>query len=100
LCTREFAENNAELLHAFVETTREEAEWFNNHQREVGIMGRELGGYSEQLMEHLIGLNKQFKLRQVDDEDFLDRFQKTADWLSDHQVLPRKIKVRDYLAKI
>jgi sulfonate transport system substrate-binding protein len=100
LCTREFAENSVPLLRAFIETIREEADWYNSHHREVETLGRELGGYSEAVMEHFINQNKRFNLRQVDDEEFLDRFQKTADWLSDHQVLPRKIKVRDYLAKI
>jgi sulfonate transport system substrate-binding protein len=100
LCTREFAENNVELLRAFAETTREETEWFNAHNREVEALGRELGGYSERLMEYFIGLNKRFIVREVTDEAFLDRFQKTADWLSDHQVLPKKIRIRDYLAKI
>lgn len=100
LCTRDFAENNVALLRAFVDTISEEADWYNVHQREVETLGRELGGYSEQVMEHFISLSKRFWVRRVDDEAFLDRFQKTADWLSDHQVLPKKIRVRDHLARL
>jgi sulfonate transport system substrate-binding protein len=99
LCTREFAENNVSLLRAFIETMSEEADWYNTHNREVETLGRELGGYSERLMGHFISLNRRFNVRQVNDEKFLNRVQKTVDWLSDHQVLPRKIRIRDYLAK-
>jgi sulfonate transport system substrate-binding protein len=100
LCTREFAENNVKLLRAFIETTREEVEWYNTHPRDVETLGRELGGYSEQLLDYFIKLNRRLTLREVNDEEFLERFQKTADWLSDHQVLPKKVRVRDHLAKL
>ena len=56
--------------------------------------------YSDQVRDYLTSLKRQYKFYSVDDQDFLNKLQFAADWLSERKILPSKVTVRNHLAKL
>jgi sulfonate transport system substrate-binding protein len=100
LTTRKFSEENADLVRAVIAAYEVEAQWVTDHPVEAETMAQKEGGYSDKVRDHLIGYKRRFQLYSVHDEKFLKDFQSAADWLSERQILPQKVRVTDYLAKL
>lgn len=100
LTTRRFSEENADLVRAVIAAYEVEAKWVTDHPVEAETIAQREGGYSDKVRDHLIGYKRRYQLYSVHDEKFLKDFQFAADWLSDRKILPQKVRVTDYLAKL
>ena len=100
LTTRKFSEENADLVRAVIAAYEAEARWVTDHPVEAETIAQKEGGYSDKVRDHLIGYKRRYQLYSIHDEKFLKDFQFAADWLSERQILPQKVRVTDYLAKL
>lgn len=100
LTTRKFSEENVDLVRAVIAAYEVEAKWVTGNPVEAETIAQREGGYSDKVRDHLIGYKRRYNLYGVSDEKFLKDFQFAADWLSERQILPQKVRVTDYLAKL
>lgn len=100
LTTRKFSEENADLIRAVIAAYEVEAKWVTDNPEESEAIAQREGGYSDKVRDHLIGYKRRYQLYSVYDEKFLKDFQFAADWLSERQILPQKVRVTDYLARL
>lgn len=100
LTTRKFSEENADLVRAVIAAYEVEAKWVTDHPVEAETIAQKEGGYSDKVRDHLIGYKRRYQLYSIYDEKFLKDFQFAADWLSERQILPQKVRVTDYLARL
>lgn len=100
LVARKFSEQNASLVKAVNAAYAAEAQWVSENTREAESIAQKIGSYSDQIRESFIAQKHRYKIIRVDDHEFLERFQKAADWLTERKVLPEKVTVTDHLAQI
>ena len=97
---RKFSEENADLVRAVITAYEVEAKWVSDNPVEAEAIAQKEAGYSDKVRDHLIGYKRRYTLHGVRDEKFLKDFQLAADWLSARAILPKKVRVLDYLANI
>ncbi|MEW6344348.1 MAG: NrtA/SsuA/CpmA family ABC transporter substrate-binding protein [Pseudomonadota bacterium] len=97
---RQFAEDNAALVKAVNAAYAAEAQWASEHPAETEAIAQQKGGYSIEVRDTLAALKRTYTMHSVEDTAFLKTFQTAADWLSARNVLPQKVTVTDYLAKV
>jgi sulfonate transport system substrate-binding protein len=97
---RKFAEENLAIVKAVNAAYAAEAQWVTQHPTEAETLQQKDSGYSDAVRDTLIKLQRRWDVHGVQDAKFIQEFQKAADWLSDRKILPEKVKVRDYLARI
>jgi sulfonate transport system substrate-binding protein len=100
LILRDFAERNPALVRAVNTAFVEEGKWASDHPREVEDICQQAGKYSDDVRDFFVSLKRTYSFYPPDDEKFLADFQKAADWLSSHKVLPQAITVRDCVVKL
>jgi sulfonate transport system substrate-binding protein len=100
LTTRKFSEENQELVRAVNAAYAVEARWVSEHPLEVETIAQKEGGYSDKVRDTLVALKRRYELHGVNDGKFLKNFQTAADWLSERKILPKKVTVTDYLARL
>jgi sulfonate transport system substrate-binding protein len=100
LITRNFAEQNADLVREVNAAFVEEGKWAGDHPVEVEDICQKTGKYSDEVRDYFISLKRTYRFFPPNDEKFLSDFQRAATWLADHKVLPRHIIVRDHVAKL
>ena len=100
LTTRQFAEDNPDLVRAVNSAFRNEGKWISEHSMEAEYIAQQAGHYSDQVRDHFIAMNRQFHYFSVDDKQFVADLQRAADWLLARKVLPEPVTVSDHLALI
>jgi sulfonate transport system substrate-binding protein len=100
LTTRKFSEQNTDLVRAVIAAYAVEAQWATDNPVESETIAQKEAGYSNDVRDHLIGYRRRYALYDVTNEKFLKDFQFAADWLSERQILPQKVRVKDYLATL
>jgi sulfonate transport system substrate-binding protein len=100
LISRQFAEQNADLVKAVNAAFVAEGKWASAHPVEVEDICQKTGKYSDQVRDYFISLKRSYQFYPPDDKKFLADFQTAATWLADHKVLPQHITVRDHVAKV
>jgi len=95
--TREFAEENADLVRAVNAAYRTEGEWMSKNVAEAEEIAQREAKYDDSVRDYLIGLNRQNVFYEADDPAFLADFQYAADWLAEREILPRQITVADHV---
>jgi len=98
--TRKFAEDNADLVKAVNAAYGQEAKWASDNSLEAETIAQQQGHYSDEVRTTLSSMKRQFNMHGVGDKAFVQDLQKAADWLAARSVLPQKINVSDYLAKV
>src|SRR5262249_5447841 len=98
--TREFSEKNAELVRAVNTAFQEEAAWVSQNTREAERTAQRRAGYSDTILEQFIARKRQYRLYPVTDTAFVAGLQKASDWLAARKVLPERITVADYVARL
>ncbi len=100
LTTRKFSEENADLVRAVIAAYAVEAKWVTDNPFEAEVIAQKEANYSDKVRDHLVSYKRRYQLYDVYDEKFLKDFQFAADWLSERNILPQKVKVTDYLARL
>src|SRR5450830_193546 len=98
--SRKFAEENADIVRAVNAAYAAEGQWISGHTREAETLSQKESGYSDAARDAQIRLQRRWEFHGVNDERFLREFQKAADWLAARNVLPQKVQVKDYLARL
>src|SRR5258708_11607914 len=98
--SRKFAEDNPDIVKAVNAAYAAEAQWASTHPDEAERIGQKQGNYSDEVRDTLTRMKRRYTRHGVHDKAFVQDLQKAADWLSDRNVLPQKIAVTDYLAKV
>lgn len=97
---RKFAQDNPDIIRSFHAALKAESDWISANTAEAELIAQRRGKYSDQVRDYLASLKRQYKFHSADDQAFLDKLQFAADWLSERQILPSKVTVRDHLAKL
>jgi sulfonate transport system substrate-binding protein len=97
---RKFVEDNADIVRAVNAVYRDEAKWVSENTVEAETIAQKQGGYSAQIRDILAGMKRRYTMHAVDDQAFIQEFQRASDWLTQRGVLPRKIAVTDYVVKV
>lgn len=92
---RQYAKDNPAIVQAVVQGFRDEAQWVNTHVADAELFVQKDAKYNDAVRDHLIAYNRQHHHYAPTDQAFLDRFQRSTDWLASHGVLPRRLDVRD-----
>lgn len=100
LTTCKFAIDNPALVRAVNDAFRAEGKWVSENSREAEYISQKAGKYSDEVRDHFIALNRQYRYYAVNDEGFSSELQRAADWLVARKVLPEPIKVTDHLAQL
>jgi len=100
LTTRKFSEENADLVRAVIAAYAVEAKWVTDNPFEAEVIAQKEANYSDKVRDHLAAYKRRYQLYGVHDEKFLKDFQFAADWLSQRDILPQKVRVTDYLARL
>jgi sulfonate transport system substrate-binding protein len=100
LTTRKFATDNPDLVRAVNAAFAKEAQWVSEHTKEAEYIAQKKAGYSDEVRNQFIALNRKYRLYPVSDKVFVDGLQKAADWLVARKVLPEPVTVSDHLAKL
>jgi sulfonate transport system substrate-binding protein len=100
LTTRKFATDNPALVRAVNDAFRAEGRWISENCKEAEYIAQKAGKYSDQVRDHFIAMNRQYRYFPANDEKFLSELQRAADWLAARKVLPEPIKVADHLAQL
>jgi sulfonate transport system substrate-binding protein len=98
--TRKFAEDNADLVKAVNAAYAQEAQWASDNSLEAETIAQQQGHYSDEVRNTLSSMKRKFNMHGVGDKAFVQDLQTAADWLAARSVLPQKINVSDYLAKV
>lgn len=98
--TRDFATENADLVRATIDAYRTEGQWISENPAEAETIAQAEGKYSDAVRDHLVGYNRQNEFYEADDADFLEQFQRAADWLAERDILPAKISVADHVVRV
>ncbi|MGD9805601.1 MAG: NrtA/SsuA/CpmA family ABC transporter substrate-binding protein [Hyphomicrobiaceae bacterium] len=97
---RKFAEDNPDIIRAFHAALKAEGDWISQNTAEAELIAQKRGKYSDQVRDYLTSLKRQYKFHSANDQDFLDKLQFAADWLTERKILPSKVTVRDHLANL
>lgn len=97
VAARKFAQKNPGLVRAVIDAYKAEAKWIDEHREEAEAFAQQEGKYNDAVRRQLLDYRRYFTFYETDDATFLDEFQKGADWLSGHGVLPRQVNVRDHV---
>jgi sulfonate transport system substrate-binding protein len=100
LTTRKFATDNPALVRAVNDAFRAEGKWISENSKEAEYIAQRAGKYGDQVRDHFIQMNRQYRYFPVNDEKFLSELQRAADWLVARKVLPEPVKVTDHLAQL
>ena len=98
--SKRFAEENLDIVHAVNAAYRAEGEWVSSHTQEAELLVQKDAGYSDVVRDAQAKFKRQWEFHSVNDSEFIAGFQRAADWLSVRNILPQKVRVTDYLAKI
>jgi sulfonate transport system substrate-binding protein len=97
---RKFAEDNPYILRAFHAALRAEGDWISKNTAEAEKIAQSRGKYSDQVTDYLTSLKRQYRFYDANDQDFLNKLQFAADWLSERKILTSKVTVRNHLSKL
>jgi len=97
---RKFAEENTAIVHAVNAAYAAEAQWATQNAAEAEALYQQDANYSDAVRASLLKLQRRWELHGVNDAAFIQKFQNAADWLSQRKILPQKVQVKDYLAKL
>ena len=100
LTRRRFTEENPDLVRAFNAAIVAEAEWASANNVEAEEIAYQGLDYAESVRDHFISLNRKYTPYSVTDEGFLEKLQNAADWLTERDVLPQKVNVRDHVVAV
>ena len=98
--TRRFSEENADIVRAVNAAYAEEARWVGAHPLEAETLAQKEGGYSDAVRNAQAAYQRRWDIHGVQDTAFVQKFQQAADWLSERKILPQKVAVKNYLARI
>lgn len=98
LTHRKFADDNPDIVRAVNAAFVAEGAWASANPAEAERLNQREGGYSDAVRETLAGYKRQYEFHAIDDQKFLADLQLAADWLSERQILPKKITVKQHLA--
>jgi sulfonate transport system substrate-binding protein len=98
--SRKFADDNPEIVRAVNAAFEAEGRWATANPLEAEILNQKEGGYSDAVRNTLAGYKRSYDFHGVDDTKFVTGLQFAADWLSERQILPKKVTVAEYLAKL
>ncbi|GHU17861.1 ABC transporter substrate-binding protein [Betaproteobacteria bacterium] len=97
--TRKFVTENSALVRAVINAYTEEGKWADEHIAESEAIYQNAGKYGDSTRDYLISLNRKRHFYEPDDPDFLKKFQWAADWLTERNIISRKVNVADYVVK-
>lgn len=97
---KRFVEENLDLVRAVNAAYRAEGLWITQNTREAELLVQKDAGYADAVRDAQAKYKRRWEFHGVDDSAFIATFQKAADWLSERKILPQKVKVSDYLAKV
>jgi sulfonate transport system substrate-binding protein len=100
LITRKFSEQNPALVRAVNAAFTAEAQWASENPKEAETIAQKQGGYDDQIRDAFIAQKRRYDLKSVNDATFVKELQTATDWLVARNVLPEKITVSEYLAKL
>lgn len=100
LTRRRFVDENPDLVRAFNAAIVAEAEWASQNNVEAEEIAYQGLDYPEEVRDHFISLKRKYTPYSVTDEGFLDKLQGAADWLTEREVLPQQVNVRDHVAAV
>jgi sulfonate transport system substrate-binding protein len=100
LTTRKFAAENPDLVRAVNAAFAAEAQWVSDNSRDAEYIAQKRAGYSDEVRDQFIALNRKYRLYPVSDKEFVEGLQKAADWLVARKVLPEPVTVSDHLASL
>jgi sulfonate transport system substrate-binding protein len=100
LTTRKFAAENPDLVRAVNAAFVAEAQWVSDHTRDAEFIAQRKAGYSDEIRDQFIALNRKYRMYPVNDTEFASGLQKAADWLVARKVLPEPVIVADHLAQL
>ncbi len=98
--SRKFADENPEIVRAVNSAFVAEGQWASAHPVEAEKINQREASYSDAVRDVQAGYKRTYDFHGVDDAKFIKSLQFAADWLSERQILPKKIAVVDYLAKL
>lgn len=98
--SRKFADENPEIVRAVNAAFVAEGKWASANPLETEIINQKEGGYSDAVRNTLAGYKRSYDFYGVDDTKFVKGLQFAADWLSERQILPKKVTVAEHLAKL
>ncbi|WP_219211079.1 NrtA/SsuA/CpmA family ABC transporter substrate-binding protein [Variovorax boronicumulans] len=96
---RQYATDNSAVVREVISAFRDEAKWVNGHVRDAELVVQKDAKYNDAVRDHLIAYNRQHHLYEPTDQEFLRRFQRSADWLTSHGVLPKKVNVSELVVR-
>ncbi|GKS96283.1 NrtA/SsuA/CpmA family ABC transporter substrate-binding protein [Acidovorax sp. SUPP2825] len=97
---RKFAEENTAIVHAVNAAYAAEAQWATQNAAEAEALYQQDANYSDAVRASLLQLKRRWEVHGVNDAAFIQKFQNAADWLSQRKILPQKVQVKDYLARL
>ncbi|GKS92697.1 NrtA/SsuA/CpmA family ABC transporter substrate-binding protein [Acidovorax sp. SUPP2539] len=97
---RKFAEENTAIVHAVNAAYAAEAQWATQNASEAEALYQQDANYSDAVRASLLQLKRRWEVHGVNDAAFIQKFQNAADWLSQRKILPQKVQVKDYLARL
>lgn len=97
---RQFAGDNPDLVRAVNAAYADEARWASAHPDEAERIAQHEGHYSDTVCKTLAAMKRRYTLHGVNDKSFVSELQTAADWLALRQILPQRIDVSNYLAKV
>ncbi|HTI83647.1 MAG TPA: NrtA/SsuA/CpmA family ABC transporter substrate-binding protein [Acetobacteraceae bacterium] len=100
LITKDFSERNHALVAAVNAAFTAEAAWASANSREAEAIAQMQDHYSDEIRDTFIAQKRQYHIRHTDDQGFVTRLQRAADWLSARKVLPGQVHIADCVATV
>jgi len=97
---RRFVDENLDIVRAVNAAYRAEGLWVTQHTQEAETLVQKDAAYSDAVRDSLVKLKRRWVFHGTADSNFIASFQNAADWLSARKILPQKVQVSDYLAKV
>jgi len=97
---KRFSEENLDIVRAVNAAYRAEGLWISSNTKEAETLVQKDAGYADAVRDAQIKYQRRWQFHGVDDSKFIATFQQAADWLSTRKILPQKVRVSDYLAKV
>lgn len=98
--TRQFTEENSELVRAVLDAYKAEGEWQDQNAAASEEISQREGKYADEVRNHLTGLNRTNHFYEPDDAAFMADLQIAADWLAERKIIRSAITVADYSVKV
>lgn len=98
--TRQFSEENSELVRAVLDAYYKEGEWQSGNPAEAERIAQGEGKYADEVRDYLASLKRVNQFYEPKDTEFVQEFQRAADWLADRKIIKSHLKVADHSVQV